>query len=262
MNVLIKPIVERLKPYGELCYLTHSGSRSYGTYNKDSDIDVQGFFIPHLDYLIGVKNVDQVILDFTNIRGVKVEGAVYSLAKIFKLFSACNPNVLEMLWVRPTEIVYKNYIGEVILENRELFLSKRVKHTYGGYAHCQFKKMKLVNKNACGEKRKKRLEQFGFCTKNASHLIRLLTMGYEILTEGVLNVWREDKEYLKAIIDGKYSFEQIKEEADNKFKLLEESYIRSSLPNSVNYNRINDLYKKIIVKKLKELLDSDPLNMV
>lgn len=254
MNVLIKPIIERLKPYGELCYLSTSGSRSYGTYNKESDVDVQGFFIPHIDYIIGIKNVEQVELDFINVRGVQVEGSIYSLQKIIKLFSTCNPNVLEMLWVRPQEIIYKNHIGEKILENREMFLSKRVKHTYGGYAHCQFEKMKLLNKNACSEKRKKRLEEFGYCTKNASHLIRLLTTGYEILTEHVLHVWREDREYLKAIIDGKYTFDQIKEEADRKFQLLEEAYVRSTLPHAVNQKNIDVLLKEILIDKLKSEL--------
>jgi len=157
MNKLIQQIKDRVQPYGELAYLAFSGSRSYGTHTNESDTDIQGFFVPHLDYIIGIKNVNQVSLNFKNNKGNLVEGQVYSIQKIIKLLSNCNPNVLEMLWVREKDILYKNHVGEKVLNNRNLFLSKRVKHTYGGYAHAQFQRMKRINLNAMhNPKRKER----------------------------------------------------------------------------------------------------------
>ncbi|KKM25631.1 hypothetical protein LCGC14_1593030 [marine sediment metagenome] len=256
MNKLIQQIKDRVQPYGELAYLAFSGSRSYGTHTNESDTDIQGFFVPHLDYIIGIKNVNQVSLNFKNNKGNLVEGQVYSIQKIIKLLSNCNPNVLEMLWVREKDILYKNHVGEKVLNNRNLFLSKRVKHTYGGYAHAQFQRMKRINLNAMhNPKRKERREQFGYDTKNALHLIRLLTMGYEILTEYVVNVWREDRDYLKAILEGKYDFKYISEIAEKKFELLEQTYVTSDLPNVVNYEKISELLKGILLAKIKEEIE-------
>lgn len=256
MNKLLQPIIDRLKPYGELSYLSYAGSRTYGTHNNLSDIDVQGFFVPHLDYIIGVKKVDQVEINFKNSSGNLVEGQIFSIQKIIKLLASCNPNVLEMLWVRPEDVIYKNYVGEKILENRLLFMSKRVKHTFGGYAHAQFQRMNRINLNAMHNlKRKERRENFGYDTKNALHLIRLLTTGCEVLVEGVFHVWREDREYLKAILAGKYNFEEIKEIANKKFDLLEEAYITTTLPNVVNYEKINGLLKEILLNKIKEEIE-------
>jgi len=255
MNVLIKPVIERLKPYGELCYLSYAGSRTYGTHTPVSDVDIQGFFIPNLEYLIGLKQVEQVELNFKNVRGVLIEGTIFSIPKIFKLLSECNPNVLEMLWIRESDMIYKNNVAEKVLANKDLFISKKVKHTFGGYAHAQLQRMKRVNINAnLNPLRRQRREEFGYDTKNALHLIRILTMGYEILVEKTLNVWREDREYLKAILAGEYNFEYIQQLADKKFDLLEEAYIKSDLPEKVDYSKIEDLLKTIIIQKIKEQL--------
>ena len=67
-----------------------------------------------------------------------------------------------------------------------------------------------MERNACkgymGEKRKRLVEKFGYDTKNASHLIRLLRMGMEFLVDGELHVEREDaKELLR--IKGREAFE-------------------------------------------------------
>ena len=233
--------------------MAFSGSRSYGTHTNESDTDIQGFFVPHLDYIIGIKNVEQVSLNFKTNKGNLIEGQIFSIQKIIKLLSNCNPNVLEMLWVREKDILYKNHIGDEILNNRGLFLSKKVKHTYVGYAHAQFQRMKRINVNAMNNlKRKEQRIKFGYDTKNALHLIRLLTMGYEILTEKVLHVWREDRDYLKAILEGKYNFKYIADIAEKKFELLEQTYVTSDLVNAVDYVKIQELLKTILINKVKE----------
>lgn len=71
-------------------------------------------------------------------------------------------------------------------------------------------------------------EQFGYDTKHAMHLVRLLRMGYEALTEGELYVKRPDADELLAIRDGAWEYDDLvkyAEEMDElvRGKLLEET---------------------------------------
>lgn len=93
----------------------------------------------------------------------------------------------------------------------------------------RFLKNKYYGGGYMGKKRKELVTKFGFDCKNGSHLIRLLKMGIEFLTDGELHVERNDKEQLLAIKYGEWSLEKVTTEADRLFKLAEEAYIRSTL---------------------------------
>lgn len=51
--------------------------------------------------------------------------------------------------------------------------------------------------------------QFGYDTKHAMHLFRLLRMGEEILREGKVQVFRPDAEWLLSVRDGALSYEEV-----------------------------------------------------
>lgn len=64
-------------------------------------------------------------------------------------------------------------------------------------------------------------EQFGYDTKHAMHLVRLLRMGVEALEDGVINVRRVDAEELLSIRNGAWTYEEVveyAEEMDNKVR--------------------------------------------
>jgi predicted nucleotidyltransferase len=64
-------------------------------------------------------------------------------------------------------------------------------------------------KNNRNEKRSVLEEQFGYDTKHAMHLVRLLRMGYEAVTEGVLCVRRPDADELLAVRNGAWTYEEV-----------------------------------------------------
>lgn len=66
--------------------------------------------------------------------------------------------------------------------------------------------------------------EYGFDTKHASHLIRLLRMGKEILTEGTFHVRRPDAEDILSIRRGSRTYDQLIEEAEGLQALLEKVY--------------------------------------
>jgi hypothetical protein len=81
-----------------------------------------------------------------------------------------------------------------------------------------------------GQKRRELVRRVGYDAKNAAHLIRLLRMGIEFLTEGTLLVERADAAELLDIKRGAWSLEKVKAEAERLFQLAQEAYVRSTLP--------------------------------
>ena len=66
---------------------------------------------------------------------------VYSIRKIISLLSSCNPNTIELLGLRPEHYLYLSPIGQELLDNKKLFLSKRAKYSFGGYAFAQLRRL-------------------------------------------------------------------------------------------------------------------------
>jgi hypothetical protein len=81
-----------------------------------------------------------------------------------------------------------------------------------------------------GQKRRELVRRIGYDAKNAAHLIRLLRMGIEFLTEGTIYVERADAPELLEIKRGGWPLEKVKVEAERLFQLSQEAYVRSTLP--------------------------------
>lgn len=348
--------------------LTIGGSRAYGIHTDSSDVDVKGVAIPPKEYLLGCdKKFDQAEGDnmqtfidlFSNeeleaIKREKLEGTVYALNKFLKLAIDANPNILDVLFCRDSEIRYSNYIGEELRDNRDLFISAKCKHTFSGYAMAQLKRIRLhrkwllnppnkkpersdynlfegvekkqldaalaaVNKVVDGwqldlsrlekservpimngveefmaefsvafderwkaagrtigysenflaildkerefrsavenwkqynnwkknrnEKRAALEAKYGYDCKHGAHLYRLLKMGREILETGKVNVWREDRDEILAIRNGKWPYEKLVEWAEEEDKSLTEvykkkEYVISHKPDRVAINKL------------------------
>ena len=88
--------------------------------------------------------------------------------------------------------------------------------------------------------------KFGYDTKHAMHLIRLLRMGYEILTEGELRVRRPDTTELLDIRAGKWSYEQVTEYADEMVAKIDNlGTSQFKVPVIPDTNRINQMVIQI-----------------
>jgi predicted nucleotidyltransferase len=71
---------------------------------------------------------------------------------------------------------------------------------------------------------------FGYDTKHAMHLFRLLRMGQEILAEGVVRVARPDAAWLLAVRDGALSYEEVIGQAGEHERSLSDLIEHSALP--------------------------------
>ena len=113
-----------------------SGSHAYGLNTPESDEDIRGVCIPPLEYFFNLNEFEQYVQ-------TKVEDiTIFGIKKFFKLALDCNPNILELLFMPEDCILQTSTTWELIEDIRHLFLSKKVKHTYTGYAFSQIKRVK------------------------------------------------------------------------------------------------------------------------
>lgn len=101
-------------------------------------------------------------------------------------------------------------------------------------------------KGYMGDKRRQLVERFGYDTKNAAHLIRILRMGIEFLTDGTLYVEREDKQELMNIKQGLWPLDKVKTEAERLFALASEAHVRSPLPPEPDRKRAERLVVEMV----------------
>lgn len=110
------------------------GSHAYGTNILGSDIDIRGIALNTKKEILGSTNFEQVVNEVT-------DTTIYSIKKIVSLLSACNPNTIELLGLKPEHYLYLSSIGQELLDNKKLFLSKRAKYSFGGYAFSQLRRL-------------------------------------------------------------------------------------------------------------------------
>jgi len=226
-----------------------TGSKLYGTNTENSDSDYLGVFIPNKEYVLGLSKCEQV--DYktnpsdSGKRNTKTDTdmTLYSLPKFIKLCYENNPNILETLFVDKKNLLFCNEYGKRLLESAPLFVSKRVKHRFLGYAHSQ--RQKILNKNPIGT-RKEYVEKYGYDVKFASHLIRLISEGLTLLVDGKLMYPIEHNRYIIGIKEGKYELGQVLTKADELESLIEQAYVTSKLPHSPNYEKISELQIKLL----------------
>ena len=89
-------------------------------------------------------------------------------------------------------------------------------------------------------------EKFGVDTKHASHLIRLVTEGEELLTTGFITFPRPDAHFLLEIKNGKYKYEELKDLLENYDKKFEDFYEKSPLPHSADRTKVDKLCIKLV----------------
>jgi predicted nucleotidyltransferase len=235
------------------------GSHAYGTSTPESDTD----------FMEVVAASDQVYLslDWFGSQGTMEkkekdedgnllsEETSYELTKFMRLCQNFNPNVIPLLWVSNYE--YVDPLGQVLIDNRHLFNSKRAIDSFAGYAFRQLEKMGVDNPatGRMGAKRKAIRDKFGFDTKYMYHAVRLARMIGEFFScnGAALLVDRRgiDAEELKAIREGAWTYEQGRAEILRLLEASKEAAAASSLPDEPDKQAIRDLARYILRKHLR-----------
>jgi uncharacterized protein len=332
--------------------LVRHGSHAYGTNTESSDEDFKGVAIPPKQYFLGYTHR----FEQAELKAPDPDAVIYDIRKFFSLAAECNPNIIEVLHTDPSDHFIVSPIGEKILEHKDDFLSKKIKHTFLGYSVSQLKRIKthkrwIMNppstpptraelglpeqtlipadqltaafaevqkeldrmqfdfmenldeptkieirnsmsamlaemkitsdeqfgaaarkigltdnfiqimqmerqyagakrewdqyqnwKKTRNAKRSELEEKFGYDTKHAYHLVRLIRMCREVLTTGRVIVKRPDREELLAIRNGAWTYEQLIEFAEREDKALNDLYNNTNiLPKTPNRDKLDQL---------------------
>lgn len=241
-----------------MLYSVVSGSKAYGMSTPTSDTDVRGVVVPPLKYFTGLNNFEQV-------ENQSKDVCYYGLRKFVQLCYKNNVHALEMLYMHPDTVMYVHPVFQELLLKRDLFPSKAVGYSFGGYAWQQLMVMRTKVSNHTG--RVELIEKFGYDTKMAAHALRLYRSGREFLETGVLQVKRPDAEELLEVRAGKYTFEefvQFDKDPDNPKKWVvtggvvkdesdrfKEAFESSNLPRVPDYNKVEALLMDLHMKVFK-----------
>lgn len=116
-----------------------SGSHAYGTAIPTSDRDLRGVFILPQDAIYGTEYVQQV-------NDEKNDIVYYEIRRFLELTASNNPTILELLNT-PTDCVLKKHpLFDKIITEKEKFITKICKNSFGGYAEQQISKATGLNK--------------------------------------------------------------------------------------------------------------------
>lgn len=119
---------------GRIMLLGVSGSHGYGTNREGSDIDLRGVTLNLPSDLLGLTAFEQY-------EDAKTDTVIYSFNKLVNLLLNCNPNTIEILGLDEDQYLIKTPLGQELLDNRHLFLSKRAAASFGHYADAQLRRL-------------------------------------------------------------------------------------------------------------------------
>ena len=119
----------------QIILLGLGGSYAYGTNVESSDLDIRGIATHNKQEILTGMGFEQIVDNLT-------DTTIYSLKKIIILLSNCNPNTIEMLGLEPWQYIYLSDAGKKLVENADMFLSKKAVRSFGGYANAQLWRLK------------------------------------------------------------------------------------------------------------------------
>lgn len=343
---------------GKVIMTCLAGSKAYGTSLPTSDTDIRGIFVAHPK---SIRTPWHTIGEYT--LPEEEDGKLYELNKFMELFVDMNPNIIELMFVRESEILTATPEYWLLRKHAQNLLSSKVAFKFSGYAMAQLKRIKGHDKwitnpqpvevpsqkeffrmvtnytehkilkhsdfisalNGCeglttmvplgnnlfgvvldtredvgpmfnqdgsirklvyeevpdhlkkreplmivkylseehklakekhrnywiwkenrNASRHELEEKFGYDTKHAMHLVRLMRMAREILETGEVHVWRPDHEELLAIRNGSLAYDDLIEWAENTDEYIRgEAYQKTSLPKKVDLDKATDILLKV-----------------
>ena len=99
-----------------IMFLTLGGSHAYGTNVEGSDVDVRGCAMNSPQDILGFSNFEQRVDTVT-------DTTIFGFNKLVSLLLSCNPNTIELLGNKPDQYFYITPAGQMLIENKKLFLS-------------------------------------------------------------------------------------------------------------------------------------------
>lgn len=216
------------------------GSTAYGLAGPDSDEDRLAVHVdPVRDVLSlgwkpGTRHTTNP--DFTS----------HEVAKFCDLALACNPTILELLWLPDDLYVARSPLGDQLIELREAFLSKKAAKTYGGYARQQAHR--LVQRGGTFDP-----DLTKRTAKHARHCWRLILAAEHLATKGcpLIELSSEQaKTCITAGLSAETNPEWFLRETELILVKVDDVFAGSDLPDKPDRDLVNDWLVRLRIRVL------------
>lgn len=202
------------------------GSHAYGLNHADSDVDYRGCYVAPTRAFFGIKRPAE---SYTR---ANPDVALHEVGKLLVLAAKGNPTVLESLYY--DRYTHRTDVGDLLIENRDLFLTGKIKNAHIGYAREQFRRLK-ERQTSFSSDTAKRTE------KHARHMFRLMQLAERALTTGEYRVRVDNPDEVFAL--GRLPYDEMVALAESEFDRMDT--LESVLPPEPDMEAINDLLVEI-----------------
>jgi predicted nucleotidyltransferase len=242
---LLDHVKEAKFPYtNELIHLYVGGSALHGAKVEGyDDLDIYGVFVEPPEKIIGVDSFEHFVWS-TGSQDSKntssdVDITLYGLQKWANLACKGNPSILHFLFAKNTlEIpTSEDTWFKAVMSQRQRFLCKKHYKQFLGFASAQL--MRMTGERSRNVSRPDLVEKYGYDTKFAMHVIRLLVECEELMRSGVITLPSPEKDLLIEIRTGKRTEDWVIREATRRMDLCKSSAEHSPLPDEVDRNMIS-----------------------
>jgi len=253
-------IIKNLEPFicENIQYETIMGSTAYGVSSESSDVDLYAFTIPPKGYVFphtvgfipgfgkNPPNFNVYQEHHIQHNDKEYDVAVYGIVKYFSLLMDNNPNLIDSLFTRDQSVTYASKIGQMVKDNRSIFLHKGAWHRFRGYSYAQMKRMnnKKVDPDS---KRYESIMKHGYDVKHAYHIIRLLDEVEQILSDYDIDLMKNNDQLI-SVRNGEWTLDEVEEYFKTKEKRLEQLYQDSTLQKYPDEEKI----KQLLINCLEE----------
>ena len=126
---------------GRLLYEYIRGSHLYGLNNESSDVDTSGVFVCTSDELFGCFGYQAQVSDSRH------DNTWYEIGELIRLLQKSNPTALESLFVPREKVIGDIHpLMQMIIDQRDQFVTKQCFNPFFGYAKSQIEKARGLNK--------------------------------------------------------------------------------------------------------------------
>lgn len=240
-------------PYADSIILSFiGGSELHGAKLQGTDdTDFYGIFIEPPEKALGTDSYEHFVHTTGGERGGNRPGDIdvtlYSLRNWARLACKGNPSVLHFLFAKPESY---NYLWGRLALKPEVFLAKAHIGAFLGYANAQMRR--LFNQRSKDVNRPFLEEQYGYDTKYAMHITRLLHEARELMQTGTITLPRPEKDLLIDIRKGKYKLYELEKLNDGLEREALAAKEKSLLPDSVDRKAISKLISQTYLDYWKE----------
>lgn len=237
-----------------LIHLFTGGSELHGAkVGSTDDLDIYGVYIEPPHWKLGLDGYPHFVWSTAGNERRNgpddVDITLYSWTKLASLMAKGNPTALHFL-MAPNLSGRQDPWETLIRPKRSLFAARAAADKFRGFARAQLHRLKGEGTGKHGQ-RPEYIGKFGYDTKAAMHIIRLLGEGTEFMQSGQITLPRPEPErsLLISIRTGEFgTLEQLLALADEKFGELAQAEAKSPLPLDVDRNAISQLVAQTYMK--------------